>query len=276
MLGQVNMAGAFKGLTDAQWEKISKYIPQTSYKRGRPPPDARKIINTILYVLITGCRWCDVPIGKQWGKRSTAHQWLGLWRENGTTKKIQKALLSEAYVLGLIDWSHGSVDGSFAAGKGGGDGVNHGFKGKGVTLHALVEGNGMPIAVTITPANGSEREQVMPLLEEAQVRRLGGKRARNCPKILQADKGYDSKQLRKQIRNKGVKPIIPKRKMPNGKRPSGRKQPKLIDRWKVERAFAWAQRKFRRICIRWERQKKYWAGFVDLAVSFMWLGKVLP
>ncbi|MCP5508284.1 MAG: hypothetical protein H7A37_08320 [Chlamydiales bacterium] len=32
---------------------------------GRPNPDLRKVLNTILYVEITGCRWCGVSVGQQ-------------------------------------------------------------------------------------------------------------------------------------------------------------------------------------------------------------------
>ena len=39
----------------------------------------------------------------------------------------------------------------------------YGYKGKGILIHTLTEGNGMPIANKTTGANGNEREQVIPL-----------------------------------------------------------------------------------------------------------------
>ena len=77
------MPGRFEGLTDEQWKMIDPLIPEEPYVFGRPHPDRRKLLNTILYVLITGCRWCDVPIGSQWAKRSTAHKYLGKWLIEG-------------------------------------------------------------------------------------------------------------------------------------------------------------------------------------------------
>lgn len=133
----------------------------------------------------------------------------------------------------------------------------------------------MPIAAISTSARVSEQSQVIPLLEEAQVPSTKGTRPRNCPDAVQMDKGYDSQPLRQKLRNKGVKPIIARKSRANGKKRLGRKAANLVDRWKVERAFAWMQRKFRRICVRWERRKKYWDGFIELAIAFMWLGKVL-
>ena len=41
--------------------------------------------------------------------------------------------------------------GLFPPGKGGGDGVARGGKGKGVLIHTLTEGNGMPLANCTTP-----------------------------------------------------------------------------------------------------------------------------
>ncbi len=68
------MAGKFTGLSDELWKKIEPYVPKIHYVFGRPPPNPRYLLNTIMYVLITGCRWCDIPVGEQWGKRSTSHR----------------------------------------------------------------------------------------------------------------------------------------------------------------------------------------------------------
>ena len=45
--------------------------------------------------------------------------------------------------------------GLFPPGKGGGDGVAYGGKGKGILIHTLTEGSGMPLSNPTTPANGS-------------------------------------------------------------------------------------------------------------------------
>ena len=106
--------GKFDGLTDIQWELISSLLPKKTNKIGRPNPDFRKVLNTILYVGITGCRWCDVPVGDQWGKRSTSHEWLGHFQEKGIWDKLRNALLSMADLANLINWDKGLVDGSFS------------------------------------------------------------------------------------------------------------------------------------------------------------------
>jgi IS5 family transposase len=129
--------------------------------------------------------------------------------------------------------------GLFPPGKGGGDDVAYGFKGKGVTQHLLTDGRGMPLAVITTSAASGERAQVINLL--AQVRVFGSHRTRprSSPDELQADKGYDSKELRNDLRNKGIKPLIPRREWKNRKQLRGPKPAGAKDRWKVERCFAW-------------------------------------
>ena len=70
----------------------------------------------------------------------------------------------------LIGWTRASADGMFVPGKGGGEDVDHGYKGKGLTVHALVYENGMPLSVTSTGASGSERDQIEVLLDAVDVR----------------------------------------------------------------------------------------------------------
>ena len=74
----------------------------------------------------------------------------------------------------------------FPRGKGGGEEIEYGFKGKGTTTHLLVEGNGLAIACTSTAANDDERQQVEPLLDRVQ------NRIDKCVGIIpifEADKG---------------------------------------------------------------------------------------
>ncbi|MBU1345247.1 MAG: transposase [Proteobacteria bacterium] len=159
----------------------------------------------------------------------------------------------------------------FPPGKGGGEEVEYGFKGKGITIHSLVDGNGRPLAVTTTSAKGDERHQVIPLLEVVKLKTGKKGRSRCRPKKLQADKGYDSNELRSQLRKKGICSLIPRRKWKGCKKRCGRRPSNGVDRWKVERTFAWYQRKFRRLVARWERRSLYWNGFLLLAVCLMWL-----
>ncbi len=60
------MAGRFEGLTDAEWE-LFRNIFSSEERRGRPAAPSRNILNSLLYILIVGCRWCDLPLGPKVG-----------------------------------------------------------------------------------------------------------------------------------------------------------------------------------------------------------------
>jgi transposase len=50
------------------------------------------VLNGILYVLTTGCRWCDMPV--KYGSYKTAWRRLKKWQEMGIWDSIFKALAS--------------------------------------------------------------------------------------------------------------------------------------------------------------------------------------
>ncbi len=99
----------------------------------------------------------------------------------------------------------------FPPGKGGGNDVAYGYKGKGILIHTLTEGNGMPLANCTTAANGSEREQIIPLLDSVRLKTLKKGRPKKRVKVLAADKGYDSQENRAALRKRGIRPQLPKR-----------------------------------------------------------------
>ncbi len=101
----------------------------------------------------------------------------------------------------------------------------------------------MPFGLKSTGAAANEREQVGILLDDVSVPTGGGGRPKKRPDALQADKGYDSRALRSTIRKRGITPMIPRRSWPDRKVPKGRPPNKPIDRWKVERTFAWLQKR---------------------------------
>ncbi|NRB08082.1 MAG: transposase [Richelia sp.] len=82
--------------------------------------------------------------------------------------------------------------GLFPPGKGGGDGVAYAGKGKGILIHTLTEDSGMPLSNGTTPANGSETDQVIPLLDSVKVKtnKRGRPRKSLKVKVLTADKAY--------------------------------------------------------------------------------------
>jgi transposase len=99
----------------------------------------------------------------------------------------------------------------FPPGKGGGEGVAHGGKGKSILIHSLTEAQGMPLANRITPANEDERAQVLPLFDAVKLRTGKRDRPRKRLKVIATDKGYDAKALRHQLWKRGIRAQLPKR-----------------------------------------------------------------
>lgn len=149
-----------------------------------------------------------------------------------------------------------------------------GGKGKGVLIHTLTEGNGMPLANCTTPANGSETEQVIPLLERVKIRTNQPGRPRKRVKVLAADKGYDSKEKRATLCKRGIRPQFPKWVWKT-KKNRGRPIKISVPRFQQERCFSWFQRKYRRLVVRWERISNCFNAFLFLATIHIWINRIL-
>jgi transposase len=64
------MAGRFEGLSDLEWYLFADiFRPEPTMRaRGMPHTPFRKVVNTLLDVPITGCRWAishTVPYGRR-------------------------------------------------------------------------------------------------------------------------------------------------------------------------------------------------------------------
>lgn len=107
----------FEEIDDVRWSRIEPFLPKRA-KEGRPRADDRSIVNGILYVLITGCRWVDIP--SQYGDDSTANRRLRRWERRGVWKRIMDSLVAEGYGNGSINVEEASVDSSTVRAKKGG------------------------------------------------------------------------------------------------------------------------------------------------------------
>jgi transposase len=92
--------GRFERLRDVEWELLLHCFPEQPKVggKGHPQVNRRIVLNSILYVLITGSRWCDLPTGEQWGTRVTSHRWLVRWKREGILEQIKQSLRSLAHL----------------------------------------------------------------------------------------------------------------------------------------------------------------------------------
>lgn len=161
----------------------------------------------------------------------------------------------------------------FPPAPGGGSEVTHGYKGKGSLLHLLVDAKGSCLGITSTGANGHERKELLRLIE--RIKALAGNKKMI---IVEADKGYDSADLRQELLNRGFFPLIPWRKNVKGaptiKEVAAEFGLKPM-RWVVERTHSWIKRKYRRLMVRWERKSEIWSAMTQLALIMEWVKNLL-
>jgi putative transposase len=77
-------------LTDAQWAILEPLIPPARHG-GRPRAvDLREIVNAMLYLNRTGCKWDMVP--HDLPPNSSVYVYFAQWREEGTWEQLVDAL----------------------------------------------------------------------------------------------------------------------------------------------------------------------------------------
>ena len=86
-------------------------------------------------------------------------------------------------------------------------------------------------------------------------------RPRRRPEKLHADKGYDSKKNRRELRKRGIVPRIARRGVDSSQKLGPH-------RWVVERTISWFHQ-FRRLRIRDERQGRLHRAFLLIACALV-------
>jgi transposase len=122
--------------------------------------------------------------------------------------------------------------------------------------HLLVDATGIPLAWTVTGGNRNDVTQLIPLLDKVPAVRGRVGRPRCRPETVVADRGYDHDSHRRLVRERGVRPIIARRKTEHG---SGLGR----TRWVVERTFAWLHH-FKRLLVRYDRRAEIHEAFLAL------------
>jgi transposase len=261
------MAVSTRDLTDAQWASLEPYFASPSPRpdgRGRPWTDARPVLHGVLYVLRTGWAWADLPGTDP--PRSTCHDRLQLWIKSGVFEAVLDDMAADLQAAGLLDLRECFLDGSFAPAQRGGAGVGKTKKGKGSKIMAIVEADGLPVAVTIASANPHEVKLVEQTLEARFVE--------DKPDRLIGDNAYDSDGLEARLALGGIEMMAPHRHNRKNRTQEGRPLRRYRRRWQVERFFAWLQ-PFRRVITRWEVKAENYLGFVHLACLLILLRQLL-
>jgi transposase len=80
-------------LSDAQWDRISDFLPGKPGDPGRTGRDNRRFVNGVLWVLRSGARWQDIP--ERYGKYKTVHKRFTRWANAGVWDKVFASLTGD-------------------------------------------------------------------------------------------------------------------------------------------------------------------------------------
>ena len=225
---------------------------------------SRKVLCGILFVLYAGIPWEFLPQELGFGSGMACWRRLRDWHQARVWQQLHEALLAELHAAGELDWSQG----------GGGQLARAGDEGRpktgpspvdrtrpGSKHHVISEAHGIPLAVSLTGGNRNDVTQLMPLIAAIPPVRGRRGRPRQRPDQVYADRGYDHDKYRKQVREKGITPVIARR--------STEQAPGLgVHRWVIEQSIAllhW----FRRLRIRWEIRDDIHEAFLSLACAII-------
>ncbi|NMH95109.1 IS5 family transposase [Pseudonocardia bannensis] len=247
---------------DSLWERVAPLLPARAPRRrrfpGRLPVDDRVALAGVVYVLRTGITWNQLPAAVIGCSGVTCWRRMRDWTEAGVWPALHELLLAELRAAGLLDLDRMAVDASHVHALKGGprrgpSPVNRGHPGS--KHHLIVDGRGLPLAVTLTGGNRHDVTQ-LPLDAIPPIRGTRG-RPRRKPRELYADRGYDFDKYRQLLCERGIAPRIARRGVAHG---SGLGK----IRWVVERGFAWLHA-FKRLRTRYERRADIHLGLLQLA-----------
>jgi transposase len=173
-------------LTDFEWAAIRSFLPNKP--RGIPRVDDRRVLNGIFWVLRSGAPWRDLP--EIYGPRTRYNRFVR-WRRAGVWDRIIDALATgHDPLVQMIDTSIVRVHqhGACIADSNQQD-VGRSRGGLTSKIHAVVDTNGLPIHLALTPGEAHDNRLCSVLLS-----------AMLPQTMLLADRGYDADWIRELAR----------------------------------------------------------------------------
>lgn len=134
-------------------------------------------------------------------------------------------------------------------------------------IHLLTDANGVPLDAIVTPGATHESTQVEVIMDQVAIVRASG-RVRRRPRRLAADKAYDAQRIRRWLRQRGIRPVIPPRHRAGARkrgRPIGYDAVAYRRRSATEQAIGWLK-ECRAVATRYEKLALNYLGLVKLAM----------
>ncbi|RBY77070.1 IS5 family transposase [Blastococcus sp. TF02-09] len=247
-------------MTDAQWAQIEPLLPVVNPRHGgrRLKYDRRLVLDTILYVLRTGCASRLVP--HDLAPWDAAYRWFRAWAADGTWRQVHAALRDRVRQRDGRDAQPTAavLDSQSAKSAEGGEanGYDAGKRVRGRKRHLLVDTNGLLLHRVVHAAGVQDRAGAKLLLTgvHAEHPQLG---------LVWVDGGYVNTVDRGLIgwaeHHEGIELVV----VPRNADVKGFQV--LPRRWVVERTFGWLTR-CRRLARDCERKTAHAEAMIDVAM----------
>jgi transposase len=132
-----------------------------------------------------------------------------------------------------------------------------------------VERGGKPMVILATAGQRHEAPMLRKLMEAGAVKRPGRGRPRLRPDAVAGDKGYSYPSLRRYLRRRGIRAVIPSKS--NQPRQRTFDKAAYRERNQVERTIN-RLKQFRRVATRYEKREVNYLAMVTIAaIVMLWL-----
>ena len=144
-------------------------------------------------------------------------------------------------------------------------------------IHQLVDGNGLPLVTLISAGQAGDSPMFLPLMSHLRVGREVG-RPRSRPDAVRGDKAYSSRAIRRHLRSRGIKAVIPepedqkghrKRRGSRGGRPVGLDAADYKNRNVIERRYCHIKQ-WRGLATRYDKHAVNYRAAVILNAVIAW------
>lgn len=265
-------------ITKSEIEKcILPFIPKN--KRGFSSQfEAADIFRCIVHKLKTGCQWSMIFVDLESFKYpfswQTVYYFFRRWCAIGVFKEMFEVYLEVHQ--DKLDTEKLNLDGTHSLVKRSAESSKYQYRKRGKTSNALIitDGKGRPIAIGgILAGNHHDLYRVVPQFS-TMIKELNkiGICVENS--ILNADKGFDCKELRRAVMRRHMIPNIKENKRNRKTKKRGRKRyyndEVYQTRFVNERCFAWID-SFRTLLIRFDKLDSVWLNWHYLVFALILL-----